>query len=65
MKKERVLYLDMIRVVGFLAITAHHFAATARDYGIVSESIDSYVGIGSIVWGSIALSCFLWCPVRH
>lgn len=58
MKKERVLYLDMMRIIGFLVITAYHFAVTAEGFGIVSDYMDLFVGINAIAWGPIALNCF-------
>lgn len=58
MKRERVLYLDMIRIIGFLAITAYHFAVTAGEYNIFCPYIDVLVGVEAIAWGPIALSCF-------
>lgn len=58
MKKERVLYLDMVRIIGFLAITAYHFMVTVEASGIISDHIDIYMGFNSFRWGPIALSCF-------
>lgn len=57
-KKERILYLDVVRIIGFLAITAYHFWVAADTYGIVSDHIDMYRGFNSFRWGPIALSCF-------
>lgn len=58
MKKERVLYLDLIRVIGFVVITAYHFASAVGANGIEAAHIDLYVGFNSFRWGPIALACF-------
>lgn len=58
MKKERVLYLDVIRIIGFLAITAYHFMVAVQASDIVSDHIDIYMGFNTFRWGPIALDCF-------
>ncbi|MCM1263319.1 MAG: acyltransferase [Butyrivibrio sp.] len=57
MKKERVLYLDLIRIICFLMVTAFHFSDTAKAYAINAD-VELYQGIVRIVWGPIAVSCF-------
>ena len=57
MKKERVLYLDLIRIICFLMVTAFHFSVAARALGINAD-VEVYQGIVHIVWGPIAVSCF-------
>lgn len=58
MKKERVLYLDLIRIVGFLMVTSYHFSVSAETVGIESAYTDIFCGIIHIVWAPIAVSCF-------
>lgn len=58
MKKERVLYLDIVRIIGFLVITAYHFVARCGTSMIESKYLDLYMGFNSFRWGPIALSCF-------
>lgn len=58
MKRERVLYLDIIRIIGFLVITAYHFSVAVGVHGIAASYIDIYVGFNSFRWGPIALFCF-------
>lgn len=58
MKKERILYLDVVRIVGFLAVTAYHFATQVMGNGIEAAYIDLYVGFNSFRWAPIAFSCF-------
>lgn len=57
MKKERVLYLDLIRVISFLMVTAFHFSAEVKTFDIHAD-VELYQGIVHIVWGPIAVSCF-------
>lgn len=57
MKKERVLYLDLIRIISFLAVTAFHFTVAVKTLG-VNANVQMYQGIVHIVWGPIAVSCF-------
>ena len=58
MKKERVLYLDLIRIVGFFMITSYHFSVAVRTLGIEAAYIEIFQGIIHIVWAPIAVSCF-------
>lgn len=58
MKKERVLYLDLIRIICFLMVTAYHFSVAVKTLGI-NANVEVYQGIVHIVWGPIAVSCFL------
>lgn len=58
MKKERVLYLDVIRIIGFLAVTAFHFATWCGVNAIVSDYLELYVGFNTFRWAPIAYSCF-------
>lgn len=58
MKKERILYLDVMRIIGFLAVTAFHFATCAEFFGIQSGHLDLYVGFNSFRWAPVAFSCF-------
>lgn len=58
MKKERVLYLDIVRIIGFLAVTAYHFAVRCGVSNIKSKYLDSYMGFASFRWAPIAYSCF-------
>lgn len=58
MKKERVLYLDLIRIVGYFMITSYHFSVAVRTLGIEAAYIDIFQGINHIVWAPIAVSCF-------
>lgn len=58
MKKERVLYLDVIRIIGFLAVTAYHFATLVSASNIEAAYLDFYVGFNSFRWAPIAFSCF-------
>lgn len=57
MKKERVLYLDLIRIICFLMVTSFHFSVAVNTFGIGAD-VDVYQGIVHIVWGPIAVSCF-------
>lgn len=57
MKKERVLYLDLIRIVCFLMVTSFHFSVAVKTIGINAD-VELYQGIVHIVWGPIAVSCF-------
>lgn len=57
MKKERVLYLDLIRIICFLMVTAFHFSVGVKTFGI-NANVELYQGIVHIVWGPIAVSCF-------
>ena len=57
MQKNRVLYLDLIRVVCFLMVTSFHFAFTVKECSI-KAAVDFYQGILEIGWGAIAVSCF-------
>ncbi len=57
MKKERVLYLDLIRIVCFLMVTSFHFSVAVKTFGINAD-VEFYQGIVHIVWGPIAVSCF-------
>lgn len=57
MKKERVLYLDLIRIICFLMVTAYHFSVAVRVLGI-NANVELYQGIVHIVWGPIAVSSF-------
>lgn len=58
MKKERILYLDVIRIVGFFVVTAYHFTMQVAGNGIEAAYIDLYVGFNSFRWASIAVFCF-------
>lgn len=60
MKKERVLYLDVIRIIGFLAITSYHFAMWCKisKIRVNPDFFDLYVGFNSFRWAPIAYSCF-------
>ncbi len=58
MKKERVLYLDLMRIVGFFMITSYHFSVAVRTLDIEAAYIDIFRGIIHIVWAPIAVSCF-------
>ncbi len=58
MKKERVLYLDLIRIICFLMVTAYHFSVAVKTLG-VSANVELYQGIVHIAWAPIAVSCFL------
>lgn len=60
MKKERVLYLDVIRIIGFLAVTAYHFAMWCKlsKIRIKAVYLDPFVGFNSFRWAPIAYSCF-------
>lgn len=58
MKKERVLYLDLIRIVCFFMVTSYHFSVAVRTLGIEAAYIDIFQGINHIVWAPIAVSCF-------
>lgn len=57
MKKERVLYLDLIRIICFLMVTSFHFSVAVNTFGIGAD-VEFYQGIVHIVWGPIAVSCF-------
>ena len=57
MKKERVLYLDLIRIVCFLMVTSFHFSVAVRTL-LINADVELYQGIVHIVWGPIAVSCF-------
>ncbi len=57
MKKERILYLDLIRIICFLMVTSYHFAFAVRTIG-VNADVDLYQGIVHIVWAPIAVCCF-------
>lgn len=58
MKKERVLYLDVVRIIGFLTVTAYHFATLVSVSNIEAAYLDLYVGFNSFRWAPIAFSCF-------
>lgn len=58
MKKERILYLDVVRIIGFLAVTAYHFATLVSVCNIEAAYLDLYVGFNSFRWAPIAFSCF-------
>lgn len=58
MKKERILYLDVVRIIGFLAVTAYHFATLVSASNIEAAYLDLYVGFNSFRWAPIAFSCF-------
>ncbi len=57
MKKERILYLDLIRIICFLMVTSFHFSVAVNACGIGAD-VELYQGIIHIVWGPIAVSCF-------
>ena len=57
MKKERILYLDLIRVVSLLMVTSYHFGVACR----VSElqtATEWYEGFTRGIWGVIGVYCF-------
>lgn len=57
MKKERVLYLDLIRIICFLMVTSYHFSYAVKTIGINAD-VELYQGIVHIVWAPIAVSSF-------
>lgn len=57
MKKQRVLYLDLIRIICFLMVTSYHFSYAVKTIGINAD-VELYQGIVHIVWAPIAVSSF-------
>lgn len=57
MKKERILYLDLIRIICFLMVTAYHFSVAVTFFEVKADAA-IYQGIKHIVWAPIAVSCF-------
>lgn len=57
MKKERILYLDLIRIICFLMVTAYHFAVAVKAFE-VNADVAVYQEIRHIAWAPIAVSCF-------
>lgn len=57
MKKERILYLDLIRIICFLMVTAYHFSVAVKGFE-VNADVTIYQGIHHIAWAPIAVSCF-------
>ncbi|MBP3469146.1 MAG: acyltransferase [Lachnospiraceae bacterium] len=57
MKKNRIIYLDLIRIVSFLFITLYHFTVTTEIFGIHAP-IDFYKSVSHIL-APQALEAFL------
>lgn len=56
MKKDRILYLDLVRILSFIMVTMYHFYVAADAYGI-SGSLESYKSVSHIM-APLALSAF-------
>lgn len=55
-KKERILYLDLVRILSFVMVTMYHFSVAAKMYGI-NAKLDAYQSVSHIM-APLALSAF-------
>lgn len=56
MKKERILYLDLVRILSFIMVTMYHFAVAAEVFG-VNAKLEVYKSVSHIL-APLALSAF-------
>lgn len=56
MKKERILYLDLVRIVSFIMVTMYHFTVAVESFG-VNARLEGYKNISHIL-APLALSAF-------
>ncbi|MDE6744267.1 MAG: acyltransferase, partial [Lachnospiraceae bacterium] len=56
MKKERILYLDLVRILSFIMVTMYHFTVAAEVFG-VNAKLEVYKSVSHIL-APLALSAF-------
>ncbi len=56
MKKERILYLDLVRILSFIMVTMYHFTVAAEFFG-VGARLEIYKSVSHIL-APLALSAF-------
>lgn len=56
MKKERILYLDLVRIISFFMVTMYHFTVAAETFG-VNARLEVYKSVSHIM-APLALSAF-------
>lgn len=55
-KKERILYLDLVRIVSFIMVTTYHFSVAAQVFG-VNAKLSGYQSVSHIM-APVAMSAF-------
>lgn len=56
MKKDRILYLDLVRILSFIMVTMYHFTVAAETFG-VNADLEVYKSVSHIL-APLALSAF-------
>lgn len=56
MKKDRILYLDLVRILSFIMVTMYHFTVAAETFG-VNAKLEVYKSVSHIL-APLALSAF-------